>query len=131
MAYEAQTREQILEAELELLRYRLDELLGTALLCPIQSMRGAQFRIMNLLSRRSPMTVPYGALHHAMNEAPEALNNPHCALKVHVSRARSALADYEIEIETIWGIGYRLPPESKTKWDALVAATNSSQEAAA
>lgn len=124
MPFEAKTREQVLEEENELLRYRLDELLGAALLCPIQSMRGAQFRILNLLARRSPMTVPYEALHHAMNAEPERLRDPHCALKVHVSRARTALTKHKIEIETIWGIGYRLPPESKAKWQALVESVN-------
>jgi biotin operon repressor len=40
------------------------------------------------------------------------------------------LARHGIEIETVRGIGYRMTPESKAKWQALVDSANQ-QEAAA
>jgi DNA-binding response OmpR family regulator len=124
MPYESQTREQILEAEVELLRFRLNELLGEGLLCPIKALRGAKFRILNLMAKRSPQTVPWDALFQAMTNEPHELNAPYNTLRVHISRCRMVLKRRDIEIETVWGLGFRMSPESADKWQALVQAAN-------
>lgn len=113
-----------LEQENAVLRFRLEELLSSAKICPLPELNGAKFRILNLLAKRSPEAVRYEALHHAMNENPQYLISPHKALKVHVSRSRAVLKSFGIEIETIWGIGYKLPAKSAAKWTALVDQAN-------
>ncbi len=124
MAYESPTREQILEAEIELLRFRLDELLGTKLIRPIPEMELASFRIVNVLSRRSPGMVPHENLHHAFTDRAHELKNPHNSLKVHIARARKLLAPHDIEIRLEWGRGYFMPLPSARKWQALVDEAN-------
>ena len=119
-----------LQQENELLRFRVEELLQSSRLCPFPELRGAKFRILNLLAKRSPETVRYEALYHAMNDNPEYLAAPHKALKVHVCQARQVIEAEAIKIETLWGVGYRMPRESASKWQALVEAANP-QEAAA
>ena len=123
------TYEQLLE-ENEMLRWRLAELLGTELTCPLPALNGAKFRIMTLLAKRFPMTVSHEALNQAVNEDCHNFTQPNNTLKVHVSRARRALESYGIEIETVWGLGYRLSAESKTKWDVLVNEANGLEAAA-
>jgi len=119
-----------LQLENEVLRFRIEELLQSSKLCPFPELRGAKFRILNLLAKRSPETVRYEALYHAMSDNPEYLAVPHKALKVHVSVARQVIEAEAIEIETLWGVGYRMPRKSAAKWQALVEAANQ-QEAAA
>ena len=124
MAYEAQTREQILEAEVELLRFRLNELLGTELQCPIESFSGAHSRMVNLLAKRSPQIVAFESLYHAITNEVEAIDNPVKLLRVQIHLARRRLKKHGIEIENIFGLGYRMPAESAAKWQALVDAAN-------
>lgn len=124
MAYGIQTREQILEVEVEELRFRLNELLGTETVCPLPEMNGAKFRIVNLLANRSPRIVAHEALVHAMSGSVCDLDKPINTLKVHVFRARKALKAQGIEIHTAWGLGYRISPEDARKWQALVEAAN-------
>jgi len=130
MAYESQTREQILEAEVELLQYRLDELLGTKLIRPIPEMELASFRIVNVLARRAPCLIPHENLHHAFTDRAHELKNPHNSLKVHIARARKMLEPHGIEIGLEWGRGYFMTTESARKWQALVQAANSEEVAA-
>ncbi len=124
MPYEAQTREQILEAEIELLQFRLDELLGSKLIRPIREMELASFRIVNVLARRAPCMVPHENLHHAFTDRSHELKNPHNCLKVHIARARKLLDPHEIEIHLEWGRGYFMTRDSADKWQALVEAAN-------
>jgi DNA-binding response OmpR family regulator len=124
MPYESQTREQILEAEVELLQYRLDELLGTKLVRPIRKMELASFRVVNVLAKRAPCMVAHENLHHAFTDRAHELKNPHNSLKVHIARARHLLEPHDIEICLEWGRGYYMPAESARKWQALVEAAN-------
>lgn len=121
---------EILKRHAEVLRYRLDELLGTHLISPLPSLNGAKFRIVHLLATRSPMIVSHEALNHAFCERPDEQDQPNNTLKVHMSRARKALDGHGIEIETVHGLGYRMTPESKAKWDALVSEANGLEQAA-
>lgn len=124
MAYSAPDRIAELEAEVETLRYQLDGLLGTEMVCPIEKMTPASFRIVNLLARRSPQTVPHHALYYAMNDDFEQLLDPNNNLKAHISRARTVLNPVGVELETVWGLGYRMTPESKSKWQTLLDQAN-------
>lgn len=119
-----------LQAKVEFLEFRLGELLGVNQICPIPEMTKTHFRLINLLARRSPNVVTHNALHHAMTDRPEQLKEPHNCLKVHISRLRTHLKPYGIEIKIDWGMGYRLEAADKAKWQALVDAANG-QEAAA
>lgn len=130
MPYEAQTREQLLEAEIELLRYRLDELLGTKLVRPIREMELASFRIVNVLAKRSPCMIAHENLHHAFTDRAHELKNPHNSLKVHIARARKLLEPHGIEICLEWGRGYYMPKDSAQKWQAMVNTTNHKDMAA-
>ena len=124
MACEAQTREQILEAEIELLRFRLNELLGLELIRPIPEMEPASFQVVTLLAKRSPGLVPHTSLHHAFTDRVHELKDPHNSLKVHIGRARKLLEPHGVEIIIEWGRGYYMPAESARKWQALVDAAN-------
>ncbi len=119
-----------LKRQAESLRYRLDELLGAHLVNPVPALNGAKFRIVHLLAKRSPMVVRHEALIHAVCDRPDEFNQPVNTLKVHISRARKSLAEHSVEIETVHGLGYRMPPESKTKWDTLVNEANGLENAA-
>ena len=119
-----------LKAENEALRFRLDELLCEDLITPIPQITCAKFAIVNLLAKRSPTLVPDRALFQAMTPNPEYLERPEKMLRVHISRARKYLKPHGIEVETIWGLGYRMPPESKAKWQALLNEANGIGEAA-
>ena len=124
MAYSAPSdRVAELEYEVELLRHRIDGLLGTDLVPP-QDMGGAKFRVTHLIARQSPLATSINALVHAITEHELDLSRPTNNVKVHISRARKVLARHGIEIETVRGIGYRMPPESKAKWQSLVDQAN-------
>jgi DNA-binding response OmpR family regulator len=129
MAFSAPDRIAELEYEVELLRHRIDGLLG-AELAPPEDMGGAKFRVTHLIARQSPLATSMNALVHAITEHELDLSRPTNNVKVHISRARKVLARHGIEIETVRGIGYRMTPESKAKWQALVESANQ-QEAAA
>lgn len=137
MPYAGQSREADLERENKKLRYRIEELefqlselLGTDLLNPVPALNGFKFRMINLLAKRSPNLVVYeaflGTLATTFNESAQPNT-----LKVHMVHARRALSPLGIEIETVWARGYRMPPESAAKWQALVESVNGKQEAAA
>jgi len=123
MAYAARNREDELEYEIDLLRHRIAGLLGTEL-TPILGLNGARFRMIHLIASQSPMTTTVNSLIHAITEHELDLSRPTNNVKVHMSRARKVLGPEGIEIETIHGMGYRMPVESKAKWQALVDQAN-------
>ena len=122
------TYEQLLE-ENEMLRWQLSELLATDLVNPVPALNGVKFRMGNLMANRAPNIVLYEGLCDAIN--PSVLEEPMHpnTLKVHMVRIRQALKPYGIEIETIWGRGYRMKPESAAKWRALLSSHNSMEAA--
>ena len=130
MAYSAPHRLNELEMRVALLQHRIDELLGTEL-NPPAGLNGAKFRMINLIARQSPMVTTVNSLIHAITEHELDLSRPTNNVKVHMSRARKILTPLGVRIETVHGLGYRMPPDSKAKWQALVDAANSEQEQAA
>lgn len=71
-----------------------------------------EFGILSVLARRKESAVTRDALVDAALEGgPDA--NPR-TLDVHVSRLRKKLGDAGKQVQTVWGIGYRLVQESKT-----------------
>tara|TARA_R110002020_G_scaffold266625_2_gene481668 strand:+ start:133 stop:537 length:405 start_codon:yes stop_codon:yes gene_type:complete len=121
-----------LQRKVEDLEYRLAEVLGEGVLKrPIPKMTAAQFRCIEMLARRSPMAVTYDALLAAASDRFWELECPRNNLSVHMTRARKHLTKHGLVIETIRTVGYRMPPESKAKWQALVESVNGKQEAAA
>lgn len=124
MAYSAKTREQELEEQVEHLQFRLDQLLGVYVNRPRIGITPCSFRVTHMIAERSPNTVRNEALFYAITDRPEQKLNPNNDLKVHITRARQVLRPYGIEIETDWGFGYRMTPESKAKWQKLVEEAN-------
>ncbi len=112
------------------LQWRLDGLLGTGLLCPVSELKGKKFALTNLLAARSPNLVTYEACLFAMYEEPHETDIKQNTIKVFIHNTRKALKPFGVKIETIYGRGYRMPIESKIKWQAMVDAANHTEEAA-
>ena len=120
-----------LTAKVEDLQHRIAELSGEADASPITGLHGPKYRCVALLARRSPMAVAYSALFAVASDRFWELIDPKRNLNVQIHRARKLLKGHGIEIETITGVGYQMPPESAARWQALLNSTNQPQEAAA
>jgi len=118
-----------LEAANEMLEFRLSEILAEGVIRP-DGVSRAKFRIASLLANRSPASVPYDAFYYAMSEHPNRMKDPNAVLKTQVCLLRQRLSKDGIVIENTYGYGYRMPPESAAKWNALVEHTNGLGEAA-
>jgi len=119
-----------LRAENEELRWRIDGLLGTGQICPLPKLNGKKFRMVNLIADRAPNLVTYEAMRFSMYSDPLENEVQSNTIKVFMHKTREVLTPEGIEIETIWGRGYRMTLENAAKWQALVEAANQ-QEAAA
>lgn len=129
MPYSAPDRVADLEEQVELLEFRIGQLLATAS-AHVEGVTPSQRRIVALIASRAPEVVPYESVIYAMTEDPVRLGNAHNTLKAQLSKARKTLKAYGISIETVWGVGYWMTAESKSLWQALLN-TNQPQEAAA
>lgn len=112
-----------LEDRVAELEWRLDELLGTSLVSPVQ-MPDRLFQIVNLLANRSPMAVTHSALFQVATPNPLDVMAPDQIVKVRVSHARKHIRPFGIEIENVFAVGYRMPPEHAEKWKEMVAKRN-------
>lgn len=119
-----------LRAENEELRWRIDGLLGTGQICPLPKLNGKKFRMVNLIADRSPNLVTYEAMRFSMYSDPLENEVQSNTIKVFMHKTREVLTPEGIEIETIWGRGYRMTLENAAKWQALVNQANSIGEAA-
>ena len=119
-----------LRAENEELRWRIDGLLGTGQICPLPKLNGKKFRMVNLIADRSPNLVTYEATRFSMYSDPLENEVQSNTIKVFMHKTREVLTPEGIEIETIWGRGYRMTLENAAKWQALVNQANSIGEAA-
>jgi hypothetical protein len=119
-----------LKAENEELHWRIDGLLGTGKICPLPKLNGKKFRMVNLIASRSPNLVTYEAMRFSMYSDPLENEVQSNTIKVFMHKTREVLTPEGIEIETIWGRGYRMTLENAAKWQSLVESANQ-QEAAA
>ncbi len=113
-----------LERKIEDLEFRISEMLSSGLVPPVDGLTRGQFQIVQALARRAPMALPYDALAAAVNDNAHQLKDAKQNLTVHACRIRKHLKPFEVEIETVRAIGYRMPIESKNKWLALMALAN-------
>ena len=113
-----------LEDKVASLQYTVDELMGTALQCPIPSFTGARHRMVSLLAARAPRVVTFDALYQTMTEDLGAIDNPKKLLRVQIHMARRRLKDFGIEIQSAWGDGYLMDSKNAAKWPALVDQAN-------
>lgn len=119
-----------LERKIEVLEYELGELRSIDLIVPIKGMTRTQFRIVQMLARRSPMALPYDALRAAVGLRNDEIIDIKNNVNVHITRARKALKGLGIQILNVRTVGHQMPIESKTKWQALVDAANPKEAAA-
>ncbi len=119
-----------LEQENAELRWRLDGLLGTGLLCPISDLNGKKFRLVNVLAARAPNFVTYEACLFAMYDQPHECDIKRNTVKVFMHNARKALKPAGITIETVWARGYRMSAADAEKWKTLVDQANGLERAA-
>jgi DNA-binding response OmpR family regulator len=112
-----------LEAENEQLREkiaRLEETLGTRIETPmVLRLTGQEAKMFGILLKRELVTkqqaldVLYG--HLPPEDEAEAK-----IVDVFVCKMRKKLTPWQIEIETVWGRGYRMPAQSKAAAAALL-----------
>jgi DNA-binding response OmpR family regulator len=70
---------------------------------------GTELAILEILMRRSPAVVARRAIAlHAWEEEADALGSN--TIDVHLARLRAKLAQAQVQIETVRGVGYRLVP---------------------
>lgn len=119
-----------LRRKVEALEYRLETLTGSQAANPVPKLNGAKFRIVHLIGARFPRAATHEALIYAMTDRPDELLQPLNTLKVHMVNVRKALAEYGVEIETIYGTGYRMTDEGYAAWRQLMDAANLKGEAA-
>lgn len=104
-----------LEAEIERWRWRIEELEGLASeRAPLGNLYGLsdmEQRILTGLLKRGSMTTDQLCrwLHPSPDDAPADTAS---VLRVMVYRMRQKFKPHGVEIQTIWGSGYRLTPES-------------------
>ena len=113
-----------LKAENEELQWRIEGMLGSGRICPLPKLNGKKFRMVNLIASRSPNLVTYEAMRFAMYRDPLENEVQSNTIKVFMHKTREVLTPEGIEIETIWGRGYRMTPENAAKWQSLVDQAN-------
>jgi DNA-binding response OmpR family regulator len=89
------------------------------------------YEVAALLSARAPLVVTKEALYHAAVLNLMESERPDNILKVQVVKLRKVLKVHGIEIQTVWGTGYRMTTENAANWRALVAKYNPQLEDAA
>ncbi len=108
---------QTLETQNDELRGRieqLEELLGMRIEAPIEfGFTGAEARLFGLLTRVELVTKEKAmfALYATRIDAEPEIK----IIDVFVCKMRKKLEPYKIEINTVWGQGYRLSPETKAR----------------
>ena len=112
------------------LQWKLDNLLGTGLVCPLRDLNGKKFRLVNVLAARAPAFVTYEACLFAMYDEPHEIDIKRNTVKVFMHNARKALKPAGIEVETVWARGYRMSVSDAAKWQALVNQANGLERAA-
>lgn len=108
-----------LQEQLENTRYENVVLRGLDQMLPTMTAFGlrshVQARIAFLLSKRAEMTKE--ALHFAIYDDATRSDN---LISVHVSKLRVHLKKFGIEIRTLWGVGYAMPPESRARFKQIL-----------
>lgn len=113
-----------LERKIEGLEFRISEMLSECQAPPIPGLTRIQFQLVQALARRAPMALPYDALAASVNDKAHLLVDAKQNLTVHFCRIRKHLKPFGVEVETVRAIGYRMPVESKAKWQTLVDQAN-------
>ena len=117
MAYPGQERVEALMAEVkdlrrknEVLNYRIENLLGREGTGQRLGLSAAEYRLAHLLANSAPYAVKKDALLEARREDSLAMNDGvHIKIvDVIICKIRKKLKPYDIEINTIWGIGYQM-----------------------
>jgi len=119
-----------LEALVEELQWRLDDITGAHKAVPL-GITPMQFALAEVLARRAPLLAHKTALQQVAVRNVMEVVSPGALVKVQVCLLRPKLKAHGIEIETIWGAGYRMTKDSAAKWRALVAEYNPQMEDAA
>jgi two-component system cell cycle response regulator CtrA len=114
-----------LEQENDDLRARirdLEEQLGFVFECPPQfCLTANEAKIFGLLLKKPLVTKEFAVSAIYLHKQDEAEIK---IIDVWVCRMRRKLKPYGITIETVWGQGYRLPPESRAIAEKLLAEAN-------
>jgi len=112
-----------LEARIDELEWRLEEITGAALVSPIK-MSDRLFQMANMLARRAPMAVKSEALSHVASTDPLAAKDPINIMKVQLSKLRKHLKAHGVEIETVHCVGYRMSRADADLWKQMVSDRN-------
>src|SRR5262245_7404384 len=110
------------EAENDLLRERirqLEEMVGIGLeVPPMFGLTGKESALLGIMMERE-LTTKESALDlmyfDRPNDTPEVK-----IIDVFVCKMRKKLEKFDVKIETVWGRGYRLPPDSKKNVQAYL-----------
>lgn len=115
-----------LEAENEALRdklARLEETLGIRIETPlVLRLTGQEAKVFGILFKRELVT-KVQALDVLYGHLPEQDEAEIKIVDVFVCKMRKKLKPFEIDIETVWGQGYRMPAQSKAIAAALLEQT--------
>lgn len=121
---------QVLEAENDMLReriYALEESLGYHWIAPLEfHLTGSENALLGALMAKPVATkeMIYNALYGLHDEPPGQK-----IIDVYVCKIRTKLKPWNIPIETLWGRGYMLSPESKARINAMLEAHNGRPQA--
>lgn len=115
-----------IEEENEELRERiisLEEILGFRLEIPlVLGLTSSEARVLGFLMKRESATkhqIMDAVYSLRPNEVPEIK-----IVDVFICKIRRKVKDFDIEIETLWGQGYRLTPDAKEKIEGLMMKQN-------
>ena len=110
-------RLEAVEAENEMLRARIEQLediVGMRMPAPIVfGFTGSERRVFGILMKRDVATKDM-MMHALYSGRPDECVEIKI-VDVFVCKMRSKLKRYNVSIETVWGVGYRLKPETKDK----------------
>lgn len=112
-----------LEAENDALRSRirlLEETIGTRIDVPLVfGLTGQEAKMFGILYKRELVTKQQ-ALDALYGDRPESDEAEIKIVDVFVCKMRKKMKPFDIQIETVWGRGYRIPAQSKATAAALL-----------
>lgn len=127
-------RAEALNDEVERLRARVEQLeacMGFTFLAPLEwGLTGRETRLFGALMTRDLLTKE--AAMAALYVDVGADDEPHIKIiDVFICKMRKKVRPFGVEVHTVWGVGYRLPPEAKARSRELLGLDPTIGEAAA